>query len=121
MLVVRLCLSSILRRQDNTLPVAGARPLETGEQAPDHLSGRCPHVAARLEQVAKTINADVIASAAMLPRLALPEDVDVLDRGEHMVNGVAKPLQVYSLARGEPSEKHLPRALSGEKVASALR
>ena len=79
------------------------------------------NVAARLEQVAKIIDADVIVSAAMLPRLALPEDVDVLDRGEHMVNGVAKPLQVYSLARGEPSQKHLPRALSGEKVASARR
>jgi len=38
-----------------------------------------------------------------------------------MVNGVAKPLQVYSLSRGEPSEKHLPRVLSGEKVASARR
>jgi hypothetical protein len=91
------------------LPVAGARPLETGEQAPDHLSGRWPHVAARLEQVAKTINADVIVSAAMLPRLALPEDVDVLDRGEHMVNGVAKPLQVYSLARAS-----LRRSISRE-------
>ena len=57
------------------------------------------NVAARLEQLAKMIDADFVASADMLPRLALPPHVHVLDRGEHSLKGVAKPLHVFSFGR----------------------
>ena len=79
------------------------------------------NVTARLEQLAKVIDAEFVISADMLPRLALLEDVHVLDRGEHTVNGVAKPLHVYSLARGEPLGRRSAAAASGERVASARR
>jgi adenylate cyclase len=59
------------------------------------------NVAARLEQLAKTIDADFVVSADMLLRLALPPNVHVLDRGEHTLKGVAKPLRVFSLARSD--------------------
>jgi adenylate cyclase len=61
------------------------------------------NVAARLEQLAKSIDADFVASADMLPRLALPSHVQLLDRGEHSLKGVERPLQVYSLARSDNS------------------
>jgi adenylate cyclase len=59
------------------------------------------NVAARLEQLAKTIDSDFVASADMLPRLALPPNVHVLDRGEHSLKGVAKPLHVFSFGRSD--------------------
>jgi adenylate cyclase len=59
------------------------------------------NVAARLEQLAKTIDADFVASADMLQRLALPPDVHVLDRGEHALKGVSKPLHIISLGRND--------------------
>lgn len=59
------------------------------------------NVAARLEQLAKTIDADFVVSAEMLARLALPANVSVLDRGEHTLKGIAKPLHVFSLGRSD--------------------
>ena len=55
------------------------------------------NVASRLEQVGKSINADCVVSAEILERIALPASVHVHDRGEHTLNGLAKPLHVYSL------------------------
>jgi adenylate cyclase len=75
------------------------------------------NVAARLEQLAKTIDADFVASADMLPRIALPPDVHVLDRGEHGLKGVAKRLHVFSFGRSEtlagPSAQATAAKLSG--------
>jgi adenylate cyclase len=59
------------------------------------------NVAARLEQLAKAIDADVVVSADMLPHLALPLHVHVLDRGEHALKGIARPLHVLSLGRSD--------------------
>jgi adenylate cyclase len=76
------------------------------------------NVAARLEQLAKVIDADVIISADMLPRVTLPADVVVVDRGEHTLNGVVKPLQVFSLRRGESSGTEFRTAFSAKKVVN---
>ncbi len=80
--------------------------------------GDALNVAARLEQLAKTIDADFIVSAGMLPRLALAPNVHVLDRGEHRLNGVARPLHVFSLARGEGSAGQPAEAPAPEKLAT---
>lgn len=79
------------------------------------------NVAARLEQLAKAIDADFVVSADMLPRIAFPVDVHVLDRGEHTLNGVARPLHVFSLGRSEGSFRQFAKAASSEKLASAGR
>ncbi|MFL5260173.1 MAG: adenylate/guanylate cyclase domain-containing protein [Hyphomicrobiales bacterium] len=83
--------------------------------------GDVPNVAARLEQLAKVIDADVAISGEMLPRLALPPNVHVLDRGMHTVNGVGRPLHVFSLRRSESPAKPTLMAPSSEKLATGRR
>jgi len=56
---------------------------------------------------AKKIDVDFVVSAGMLPLLILPSGVHVLDRGEHTLNGIERPLKVVSLARGETSAGQL--------------
>ncbi|CAN5521086.1 adenylate/guanylate cyclase domain-containing protein [soil metagenome] len=75
------------------------------------------NVTARLEQVAKKIDADFVVSADMLPLLALPANVHVLDRGEHALNGVEKPLRVISLGRGETPARRVRRDTASAKAA----
>jgi class 3 adenylate cyclase len=79
------------------------------------------NVAARLEQVAKAINTDFVVSGDILPHIALPANVLVVDRGEHALNGIARPLQVFSLGRDESSVKQSARPGSSEKLASYRR
>jgi class 3 adenylate cyclase len=61
------------------------------------------NVTARLEQLAKTIDTDVIISADLLPLVALPANVEAIDRGEHALKGIPRVLQVFTLARGGSS------------------
>jgi adenylate cyclase len=61
------------------------------------------NVTSRLEALAKTMNADILISADLLPRIALPADVHARDRGEHALKGMLKPLQVFTLMRGPAS------------------
>jgi adenylate cyclase len=75
------------------------------------------NVAARLEQLAKSIDADFVVSAGMLARIALPANVHVRDRGEHALNGLAKPLHVYSLAGDRKPAPGI--ASSARKLAAA--
>jgi class 3 adenylate cyclase len=77
------------------------------------------NVAARLEQLAKVIDTDIVVSGEMLERIALPADVNVADRGAHVLNGVARPLQVFSLGRGESSAKPLAMRDSSAKLAGS--
>ena len=79
------------------------------------------NVAARLEQLAKVIHADFVISADILPHIALPANVYVADRGEHALNGVARPLQVFSLGRSENSATQATVPRSSEKLASYRR
>lgn len=77
------------------------------------------NVAARLEQVGKTINADFVVSADMLKRIALPADVRVHDRGEYTLNGVANPLRVYSLTSERKASSEGAGIFIGEEARSA--
>jgi adenylate cyclase len=81
--------------------------------------GDALNVTARLEQLAKTIDADFVISADMLSRIGLPAHVHVRDRGEHALNGVAKPLRVYSLAEDRKPAIEPGLASSAEKLAPA--
>jgi class 3 adenylate cyclase len=83
--------------------------------------GDVPNVAARLERLAKIIDADVVISGEMLPRLALPPNVHVLDRGAHTVNGLGRPLHVFSLRRSDSSTKPTAMAPPPEKFATGRR
>lgn len=81
--------------------------------------GDALNVAARLEQLAKTIDADFVVSAEMLARIALPANVQVLDRGEHTLNGVTKPLHVYSLTGDTKSANERRKTSPANRLAAA--
>jgi adenylate cyclase len=61
--------------------------------------GDALNVASRLETLAKSLGADFVASADMVRRIAFPPDVEIVDRGEHALHGLAHPLHVWSLTR----------------------
>jgi adenylate cyclase len=79
------------------------------------------NVVARLEQLAKAIDADFVVSADMLPRLALPPNVYVHDRGEHRLNGIARSLHVFSLGRSEGSAEQVGKGAGIRKTCDPTK
>ena len=55
------------------------------------------NAAARLEEYAKRSGLDLVVSAALLERLALPEDIEAAPCGELAIRGQQAPMAAYSL------------------------